>query len=528
MTTTSQIDRYAIYLRKSRADLQAEKLGEGETLARHKKILTALAARNELFVEEIYQEIVSGDTIEARPEMQRLIHDCYAGKYRGVIVIDISRLSRGNQGDAQIIIDMLTYSNQNNGVLVVTPTKTYDIAHNQDDAEYLEFELFMSRREYKMIRKRMDRGKKQAVVEGNFMASYRPYGYDILKTKTARTLIPNEEEAPIVKKIFEWTVNDNLTPGTIARKLTTMGVPTYSGDPEWSLATVKTILTNPTYMGKVRWNDRMQVKTLVDGKLVKSRPRSNHTNHYMLYEGKHMKYALVDEATFEAASKRFYSDKTKKDCKLKNPLAGLLICPVCGKVMTYNEYPTKPTVQPRYMHTQSQLCEGKVKSALASDVIGAVAHGLQLRIEEFEMLIDNMPDVDENTILDQLEALQKEQRKFEKRLDKLFDAWEDGDISNNEFIERKAVNNQKIEAIKKQMDELEDSIPEIEEYQEKVLMLSDALAALQDEDLDADVKNIYLKSCIECIEFSREENGEFILDIKFKENRAMVAAHDVG
>lgn len=51
----------------------------------------------------------------------------------------------------------------------------------------------MSRREYKMIQKRMDRGKKQCVVEGNYMASYRPYGYDILKTKTSRTLIPNME-----------------------------------------------------------------------------------------------------------------------------------------------------------------------------------------------------------------------------------------------------------------------------------------------------------------------------------------------
>lgn len=40
-------------------------------------------------------------------------------------------------------------------------------AHSQEDEEYMEFELLMSRREYKMIHKRMDRGRKQAVVEGN-------------------------------------------------------------------------------------------------------------------------------------------------------------------------------------------------------------------------------------------------------------------------------------------------------------------------------------------------------------------------
>ena len=43
------LDVYALYLRKSRADMEAEKLGEGETLTRHKNILTELAARKGLY-----------------------------------------------------------------------------------------------------------------------------------------------------------------------------------------------------------------------------------------------------------------------------------------------------------------------------------------------------------------------------------------------------------------------------------------------------------------------------------------------
>jgi len=513
--TALKMDVWAIYLRKSRADLEAEKLGEGETLARHKKILTELAARKGLFIGEIYQEIVSGaESIKDRPEIKRLIEDCYAGKYRGIIIIEVTRLSRGSQGDAQIIMDCLKYANMNRGLLVVTPTKVYDVAHNHDDEEYMEFELFMSRREYKMIKRRMDRGRIQAVVEGNYMGAYRPYGYDILKTKTARTLIPNEEEAPIVKLIFEWTVNHNLTAWEIAKKLTTMGIPTYTGDPDWSRETIKAILTNPAYMGKVRWNDRMQVKTMQNGELVTSRPRSNHTDHYMLYDGKHLQHALVDEETFKAASSRFYSDRTKGDLKLKNILAGLLVCKNCGKAMQYQDYATKPTVQPRYLHKQSQLC--KVKSVLASDVLKAVSHSLKLYIEDFEMKIDNLPDVDENSITGQIEALQAEQRKIDKKLAKLFDAWEDGKITDNEFVQRKAVNTERIEAIKKQMDELEDSIPEKEEYQEKIMMLADALNALLDEGLDAEIKNTYLKQIIDKIEFSRENNEEFILDVFLK------------
>ncbi len=507
-----KMDVYAIYLRKSRADAEAEKLGEGETLARHKKILTELAARKGLFVGKIYQEIVSGETIEARDQIKELIKDCYDGKYRGIIVIEVTRLSRGNQGDAQIIMDCLKYANRNNGLLVITPTKTYDVAHNSDDEEYMEFELFMSRREYKMIKKRMDRGRKQAVVEGNYMGSYRPYGYDILKTKTSRTLIPNAEEAPVVKQIFELAVQKNYSAGKIARILTSMGIPTYKNEQEWSIGTVKTILTNPTYTGKVKWNDRMRVKTMVNGELVTSRPRSNHTDHYMLYDGKHE--GLVDEETFKAASSRFYSDKTKANLKLQNPLAGLLMCPKCGKVMAYQPYKNKPTTAPRFHHARSQLC--KVKSVLGSDVFNALTHSLEKYIEDFEMKVDNLPDVDENTIQAQLDTLQDEKRKIERKMAKLFNAWEDEKISDNEFVQRKAVHNQRIEAINTQMDELEDSIPEKEEYQEKIMSLTEALETFTDENLDAEIKNYYLKAVLDRIEFTRESNDEFILDVYLK------------
>ena len=513
--TAFKMDVYAIYLRKSRADMEAEKLGEGETLARHKKILTELAARKGFYIGEIYQEIVSGaDRIEDRPEIKRLIEDCYKGKYKGILVVEVSRLSRGNQGDAQTILDCLKYANRNNGVLVITPTKTYDVAHNHDDEEYMEFELFMSRREYKMIKRRMDRGREQAVVEGDYMGSYRPYGYDILKTKTARTLIPNEDEAPIVKKIFEWSVNENLSPRKIAERLDAMCVPTYTGIPEWSKESIKTILTNPTYMGKVKWNDRMQVKTMVNGELVASRPRSNHTDRYMEYDGKHKKYALVDEETFKAASSKFYSDKTKANFKLQNPLAGILCCKKCGFVMAYQAYKNKPTVAPRYLHRQSTKCG--VKSVFADDVIKAVAHSLELYIEDFELKVNNLPDVDENTIEMQLEGLRKKILQTKKKLSKAFDDYEEGIYTANEFVERKAKHNATIDALQKQIAELENSVPEKEEFEEKIIMYSDALHFLLDEKLDADVKNEYLKQIFDKIEFSRENDTEFILDIHVK------------
>lgn len=503
------MDVYAIYLRKSRADVEAEKLGEGETLARHRKILEELAARKGFYIGEIYTELESGESIAGRPKIQKLIEDCYKGKYKGILIVEVTRLSRGNQGDAQTIMDCLKYSNMNNGILVVTPTKTYDVAHSQEDEEYMEFELFMSRREYKMIHKRMDRGRKQAVVEGNYMGAFRPYGYNIIKTKTKRTLVPNEVEAPYIRMIFKWSVEDNLSNFEIAKRLSAMGAPTYRGDTEWSKDTVKTYLTNPVYMGKVRWNDRMRIKTMVDGELKITRPRF-HSDQYMLYDGKHMKDALVDEETFRAAQKKFYKDRTRSLLKLKNPLAGLVYCKNCGKSMHLQPYVKNR--KPRIVH-KNNVAGCKVKSAIEEDVVAAVTHALKMYIDDFEVKIENTPDIDENSIQKQIDSLVKEIRKIEKKKSKLFDSWEDDKITNNEFVERKTIHNQRIEMLEKQIEELEFTIPEREEFEDKLMLVSDAFIAIRDPELDATTKNEFLKRIISRIEFSRENGTEFILDI---------------
>ena len=506
-----QIDKYAIYLRKSREDLKAEARGEGETLARHKKILADLAARRGLYVEKIYEEVTSGETIADREQIQQLITDCYAGKYRGIIVVEVSRLSRGNQGDAQKILDCLKYSNNNNGLLVITPTKTYDVAHNPDDEEYMEFELFMSRREYKMITKRLIRGREQAVIEGNYVASVRPYGYDIDENKKIgmRTLKERPSEGQIVRKIFEWRVNHGMSPGEIARKLTNQGVPTYNEAMEWHRDTIKGILKNPIYCGKVKWNSRMAVKQMVNGELVKIRRNTTDTERYLEYDGKHD--GLVSEEMFRAAQGSFINGHTRDDYTLQNPLAGLLVCQNCQRTMKYYDYKVSKGTRKRYNHSPSEVC--KIKSVYYDDIINALIHGLKLHLENFQMLLDNQPDIAEDEIEKQIHILEQEKKKVERKLAKAFDDYEDEVYTANEFIQRKAKHNARIEAIEKEIRELEETIPDRTAFEEKIVFLVEAVEMLKDDDISAETKNNYLKQFISKIEFSRENDEEFILDI---------------
>lgn len=93
------MEHYCAYLRKSRKDIEAESHGEGETLARHEKILNDLANRLNIKIDKFYREVVSGETISARPIIQQLLSDVDNGMWAGVLVVEVERLARGNTLD---------------------------------------------------------------------------------------------------------------------------------------------------------------------------------------------------------------------------------------------------------------------------------------------------------------------------------------------------------------------------------------------------------------------------------------------
>ncbi len=281
---------YAMYLRKSRKDVEAEQRGEGETLARHRRILNDLAAGMRLPVDTVYQEVVTGDTIAGRPQMQQLLNDIGQGMYEGVFVMEVERLARGDTIDQGIVAQTFKYTDTK----IITPMKTYDPA-NLFDEEFFEFSLFMSRREYSTIKRRLNAGRLAAAKEGQFIGSIAPFGYDKAHTAAGYTLVPNDE-SEVVRKIFTWyTGPDNIGTTQIAHRLNELGYPARKGG-VWTTATIQNIIHNPIYTGKLPWNRRQHVKKFVDGQVSTARPRNK---EYLLVDGLHE--ALVSEDVWNAA-----------------------------------------------------------------------------------------------------------------------------------------------------------------------------------------------------------------------------------
>ena len=133
----NNMDYYCAYLRKSRKDRELEAQGQGETLARHEKMLKDLAEKRNIKISKFYREVVSGESIATRPVMQELLADVEKGLWTGVLVVEVERLARGDTMDQGLVSQTFKYSNTK----IITPLKIYD-PNNDFDEQYFEFGLF--------------------------------------------------------------------------------------------------------------------------------------------------------------------------------------------------------------------------------------------------------------------------------------------------------------------------------------------------------------------------------------------------
>ena len=493
--------------------MELEKIQKFETLANHETVLRNLAEEKGYRIkeEDVYRELVSGESIDSRPEMMRLLDNIYKGKYKGVLVFEVERLARGNTKDQGIVEEAFTMTDTS----IITPSRVYD-PQNEADEEYFSFGLFMSRREYKTIRRRMKAGTDAALQKGQFLGCIAPYGYRKVTVNKMKTLSVYEEEAKVVKMIFDMWIDERITTLQIALRLTRMGIPAQKGY-EWESSVVNDIIKNWTYTGKIRWGYRKIVKSMEDGKVVKKMIRNKNPD---IYEGLHD--AIIPLERFELAQSLYKNNPPLriKD-QLKNPFASLLYCPKCNKRMqlknSRGEY--------RYIHRPSALCN--CKSAVDFDVHKLFIDALKEHIRDFEIKI---AEESNNNYLEEynknLEMMKKELKNLQLKRTEIFEFLEAKLYTHEEFLERKTIITERIEKQEDAIKEAEKNVPEKIDYQERIVMFHQIIDLLEsDPHANAKELNQLLKTFIDRIEYTREakdpsykrsRGGKIHLEIFFK------------
>lgn len=455
-------DEYLIYLRKSRKDRDLElQTGNYDTLQRHRDELMSLAKKRGYLVTHIYEEVVSGDTIAERPEMQKLLAAVETGRYAGVLVIEVPRLARGNTRDQGTVAETFQYS----GTKIITPEKVYDPADEADE-EYFEFGLFMSRREYKTINRRLQRGRMASLHEGKYIAGTAPYGYRRVRIPQQKgyTLEPAPDQAEIVREIFRlYTVGEPRADGSvvpvgsygISNTLNARGIPSPGGT-RWTPTAVRDVLKNPTYAGYLRWSYRPNRKQMVGGSIVTTTPVNKDAP---VQKGLHE--PLISEETWKAARAAMAGRShapVPGNRKISNPLAGVLYCAVCGRSMV--QLPQGSHGAPMIMCPTAKCptvgSRRDVTEAALLEALETWLENYHLSAQAQAAAGNDLESVD--TIKKALSQVRKSLAGLEQQKNRLYDLLEQGVYTHEVFLERSRILSGRISDTEKQIESLRDHL----------------------------------------------------------------------
>lgn len=486
------LDRtWLLYLRKSRQDNPDETVEE--VLSKHEGQLQEWAERelNQRIPEEnIYREIVSGESIDAREEIKKVLARIEDPAVAGVIVMEPSRLSRGDLADCSRIIDSFRFSHS----LIATPYMTYDL-ENKMERKFFKDELLRGNDFLEYTKEILFRGRVAAVKRGCFIGNQPPYGYNKVKVGKDHTLEINEEQAPVVELAYNMYVNQGATPYQIASRLNALGIKPARID-KWKKDSIRVMLRNPHYAGYVAFNQKKFTQVLENGKIVKKR-LAQAQDDVIIAEGKHP--AIIERGLWQAAQGLVAQNPhTNQFTALKNPLATMLFCKGCGQAMALHPY---KHAEDRYTCKQRPPC---YKSVKATALLDAVVTSLEsAELPALELKVKN-GDGDARKIQQRLLVkLEKQMEDYRLQEERQYDLLETNPNYPQDVFERRN------KALRAKMDECQAAIykaksalPQSVDYAERVVALKAAIDILRNDTATAEEKNKVVKAIVERIDFS--------------------------
>ena len=481
--------RWLIYLRKSRQDDPDETVAQ--VLAKHEEILQEFARRElggEIPEENIYREVASGESISERVEIKKVLARIEDPEIEGVLVVEASRLSRGDLADCSKVINAFRFSKS----LVATPMMTYDLT-NKMERKFFQDELLRGNDYLEYTKEILFRGRVAAVKRGCYIGRVAPYGYTKVKKGKDHTLEIIEEQAEVVRMVFDLYTKDLLTPFQIAERLNEMEIPAPRGK-KWKKDTIRHMVRNEHYIGKVVFNKIKTTQVLENGEVVSKRLMQPE-DVIIIAQGKHT--AIIDKVTWETAQALVARNpRVKHEYPLKNPLSGLIVCGVCGRAMYIHPY---KQAEDRYECRSKPRC---LKSVRMSVLLDAVIYALEhAELPALEVKLKNDDGNARKIQQQRIEKLEKQLEEYREQEEEQFDLLETKVYTPDVFERRNAKLRAKIEETQTALFKARSVMPEHVDFAERVLTLRAAIEALKDPEATPTEKNKILKSIVERIEY---------------------------
>ncbi len=440
----------AIYTRVSTTE-QAE---SGYSIDEQERLLLEYCNKNNIEVYKCYSDRgISGKDIKHRPALKELLKDVEEGKVTDVICWKINRLSR-KLSDVLKIVDVFEKNN--------VTFKSYSEPFATDTpAGKMQFQMMALIGEFERgtIAQNVKMGMCARAREGKWCGN-KVLGYDLVPTedsqgkkKNESKLVINEFEAEVVRLIFNESVNGKGYKA-VTTNLNKLGYKTKKGN-NFSVGSIKDILTNPVYIGKIRYNLRQNW----------SENRRRHMNaNPIVVDGIHE--PIIDMDTWNKVQAIMQSKKGKPSRIYDGeyPLTGILKCPKCGAGMVI-------------MRTTNKLADGS-KKRISYYACGswknkgtAVCNSNSIRVDKaneyvfskiselltnekmIKAIVTNVNKERTNKInpaKKEVEKIDKELEKLDKKKKKIFEAYEDDMITKDEFLTRKEELNNRVKELEEQ------------------------------------------------------------------------------
>ncbi|MDE5057970.1 recombinase family protein [Wolbachia endosymbiont of Drosophila bocki] len=272
----------------------------------------------------------SGKNLE-RPAIKELFADVKGGEIDCVVVYTLDRLSRETKDSIEV-----TSFFRRHRVNFVAVTQIFD--NNTPMGKFVQTVLSgAAQLEREMIVERVKNKIATSKEQGLWMGGTLPFGYDVKD----KELIINEKEAKIVGHIFERYL-ELKSMAELARELNNQGYRTKVDI--FKKATVRRIITNPIYMGKIRHYEKE-------------------------YEGKHE--AIIEEGKWQKAQELIKNQPYREAKYEEALLRGIIKCKSCNVNMTLT-YAKKENKRYRYYvcnnHLREKNCESVNRTVVAGEV----------------------------------------------------------------------------------------------------------------------------------------------------------------